>query len=91
MRAKLEPPWHRLIRFLVRVYHKPMEKFTAQNGREVAKVVTPSGVTGYVDTSIPLGALEGMRDALLSDLGMTLDEYRKTYGPAASKENPASR
>ena len=36
-----------------RVYNFLMEKFIAANGREVLKTVTASGVTGYIDTSIP--------------------------------------
>jgi len=57
-----------------------MEKFIATNGREVAKIVTTSGVTGYIDTSIPREALEGMCDLLLRDLDLTLAEFRQIYG-----------
>lgn len=42
-----------------------MKTFTAQNGREVSEVVTDSGVTGQMDTSIPVAALEGWRAHLL--------------------------
>lgn len=41
-----------------------MKTFIAQNGKEVAKLVTPSGVTVYVDTSIPLEAMEGLKQKL---------------------------
>lgn len=41
-----------------------MKVFIAQNGQEVAKFVTATGITGYVDTSIPLEALEGLKKKL---------------------------
>ena len=47
-----------------RLYNALMKIFTAQNGEKVAKFVTPSGVTGYVDTSIPMEALEGLKKKL---------------------------
>lgn len=44
-----------------RVYHFLMEKFIAANGREVLKTVTESGVTGYMDLSIPAEVLPAWR------------------------------
>lgn len=41
-----------------------MKIFTAQNGKEVAKFITESGVTCYVDTSVPTEALEGIKQKL---------------------------
>lgn len=38
--------------------------FKAANGAIVKKFVTPSGVTGYVDASIPVEALEGLKKKL---------------------------
>lgn len=41
-----------------------MKTFIAQNKKEVVKFVTSSGVTCYVDTSIPTEALEGLKQKL---------------------------
>lgn len=37
-----------------------MKTYIAQNGEEVVKFVTPSGVTAYVATSISMEAIEGL-------------------------------
>ncbi|WP_420213356.1 hypothetical protein ACN8ZM_39745 (plasmid) [Burkholderia aenigmatica] len=57
-----------------------MERFIAPNGEKVTKVVTPSGVTGYIAASVPAEALIGMRDKMIAKLGTTLPEFRKKYG-----------
>lgn len=80
MRFKSDMPIGRLLGQIVRVYHALMERFTAPNGEEVVKVVTPSGVTGYIAASVPAEALIGMRDKMIAKLGMTLPEFRKKYG-----------
>lgn len=59
---------NQLFSVLSRAYNAFMKKFIAQNGQEVAKFVTPSGVTGYVDTSIPMEALVGLRDKLATKI-----------------------
>jgi hypothetical protein len=59
-----------------------IEKFTMPDGEEVSKVVTRSGVTGYIPASVPMEAVVAMRDSLLKDLGMTLEEFEAKYGPA---------
>lgn len=46
----------------------------SQNGKEVAKFVTPTGVNGYVDTSIPDEALQGLMEKLKSKLGISQPE-----------------
>ncbi|PNE59900.1 hypothetical protein A8H39_01775 [Paraburkholderia fungorum] len=47
-----------------RVYHFLMEKFIAANGREVLKTVTDSGVTGYMDASIPAEVIPAWREQI---------------------------
>jgi len=59
------PPIDALLRGVGRVYHWLMKTFSAPNGREVSETVTASGVTGFMDTSIPKEALEGWRAQLL--------------------------
>jgi hypothetical protein len=51
--------------------------FTAANGREVIKVVTDSGVTGYIDASIPLGAIEALYRRLRADLRRPIAHSRR--------------
>ncbi|CAN7744688.1 hypothetical protein LJR267_010482 [Paraburkholderia hospita] len=43
-------------------------RFTTINGQNVIMVVTDSGVTGYVDATIPLEALEAWRRRLSAEL-----------------------
>lgn len=43
-------------------------RFTTINGQKVIKIVTDSGVTGYVDAAIPLEALEAWRRRLSAEL-----------------------
>lgn len=50
-----------------------MKTFTAPNNREVSEVRTTSGVTGWMDTSIPAEALKGWREHLLQR--MASDAY----------------
>ena len=59
-----------LLRVLVWVYHVCMKTFTAPNGKEVAAFETPSGVKGFVDTSIPQEALDGLKAKLEKKLGL---------------------
>ncbi|MFK4448481.1 uncharacterized protein (DUF2384 family) [Caballeronia udeis] len=37
-----------------------MDKITAPNGREVFRVVTESGTTGFIAADVPVGAVEEM-------------------------------
>jgi hypothetical protein len=52
-------------------------RFTAANGCEVIKVVTDSGVTGYIDASIPLGAIEALYRRLSADLRRPIAHSRR--------------
>ncbi|QMI49746.1 hypothetical protein [Burkholderia sp. MBR-1] len=74
-----------------KAYDAFMKRFKASNGQEVVKTVTPSGVTAYCASSVPQEALRGLRDKLLTQLGMSLTEFRETYGyqPKGKKGNPA--
>ncbi len=51
--------------------------FIAANGREVIKVVTDTGVTGYIDASIPLGAIEALYRRLSADLRRPIAHSRR--------------
>lgn len=42
-----------------------MKTFATPNGRQVSEIITDSGVTGVIDTSIPTAALNGWREQLL--------------------------
>ncbi|WP_321812825.1 hypothetical protein [Burkholderia sp. BCC1985] len=55
---------------------KNVRCFVAANGCQVIKVVTPGGVTGYIDASIPLDALLGLRKKLVVSLKRPLAERR---------------
>ena len=59
-----------VIKLLVWVYHIYMKTSIATNGKEVAIFETPSGVKGYVDTSIPQEANDGLIAKLEADLGL---------------------
>ena len=52
-------------------------RFTAANGREVIKVVTDLGVTGYIDASIPLGAIEAWHRSLRAGLRRPIARSRR--------------
>lgn len=52
-------------------------RFTAANGCEVIKVVTDSGVTGYIDASIPLGAIEALRRRMSANLRRPIAHWRR--------------
>jgi hypothetical protein len=52
-------------------------RFTAANGCEVFKVVTDSGVTGYIDASIPLGAITAWHRRLGADLRRPIAHSRR--------------
>ncbi|MGF7135860.1 hypothetical protein P3T40_007372 [Paraburkholderia sp. EB58] len=52
-------------------------RFTAANGREVVKVVTDSGVTGYIDASIPPEAIEAWYRRLSADLRRPIAHARR--------------
>lgn len=42
-----------------------MKTLTTPHGRQVSETITDSGVTGWMDTSIPQDALRGWREQLL--------------------------
>lgn len=70
-----------------RVYHFLMEKFIAANGREVLKTVTESGVTGYLDSSIPAEVIPAWRKQIAEsrdrnrrDLARVLDDADSNSG-----------
>jgi hypothetical protein len=52
-------------------------RFTAANGCEVIKVVTDLGVTGYIDASIPLEAIEAWHRRLGADLRRPIAQSRR--------------
>jgi len=52
-------------------------RFTAANGCEVIKVVTDSGVTGYIDASIPPEAIEAWYRRLSADLRRPIARSRR--------------
>jgi hypothetical protein len=52
-------------------------RFTAANGCEVIKVVTDLGVTGYIDASIPPGAIEAWHRRLSADLRRPIARSRR--------------
>ena len=43
-----------------------VEVITAQNGKEVTKIVTASGVVGFIASDVPLAAIEGLYKKLLA-------------------------
>jgi hypothetical protein len=51
--------------------------FIADNGRAVMKVVTDTGVTGYIDTGIPPGAIEALYRRLSADLRRPIAHSRR--------------
>lgn len=53
------------------------KRFIAANGREVIKVVTASGVTGYIDASIPIDAIEAWHRRLSADLRRPIAHSRR--------------
>jgi hypothetical protein len=53
-------------------------RFTAANGREVVKVMTDSGATGYIDASIPLEAIEAWIRRLDANLKRPISRWRRT-------------
>ena len=60
-----------------RRYQLETTRFTAANGREVIKVVTDSGVTGYIDASIPPEAIEAWYRRLSADLRRPIAHSRR--------------
>jgi hypothetical protein len=52
-------------------------RFTAANGRETIKVATDSGVTGYIDASIPPEAIEAWYRRLSADLRRPIAHSRR--------------
>jgi hypothetical protein len=52
-------------------------RFTATNGCEVIKVVTDSGVTGYIDASVPPEAIEAWYRRLGADLRRPIAHSRR--------------
>lgn len=59
--------------------------FYAGNGKKVAKFVTDSGVTGYVDCDIPLEVLEGLR----RKLEVKIKRLDSQIGPSDDSEDIA--
>ncbi len=52
-------------------------RFTTINDQKAIRVVTASGVTGYVDTAIPPEALEAWRRRLIARLKPTISPLRR--------------
>jgi hypothetical protein len=52
-------------------------RFTAANGFEVLEVVTDSGVTGYIDASIPPEAIEAWYQRLSAELRRPIAHSRR--------------
>jgi hypothetical protein len=63
--------------------------FTAANGREVVRISTPGGVTGYIDACIPLDAIKawhrrlsaGERRPLARARRILRQQRRRTFVP----------
>jgi len=49
-----------LARQVIRRYYLLMDKIIRQGDKEVRVFRTPDGVTGIVDTSVPMSALDGL-------------------------------
>jgi hypothetical protein len=56
------------------VYYQIMKTFTAPNRRKVCMTVTDSGVTGIIDSTIPMSVLKGWREQLLERLSSAIQE-----------------
>ncbi|SDH55752.1 hypothetical protein SAMN04487926_105287 [Paraburkholderia steynii] len=52
-------------------------RFTAQNGREVLKIVTDSGRTGYIDSSIPIEVIEAWHRRISAALAHPISRQRR--------------
>lgn len=52
-------------------------RFTTINGQKVIRIITDSSVTGYVDTAIPLEALEAWRRRLIAELKPPISRLRR--------------
>lgn len=52
-------------------------RFTAQNGREVVKIVTDSGTTGYIDSSIPLEVIDAWHRRISAALVHPISRQRR--------------
>lgn len=50
----------RYARQIIRSYYQLMDKIIRQGSKEVRVFRTPEGVTGIVDTSVPMSALDGL-------------------------------
>jgi len=57
-----------------------IEVITAQNGKQVTKIVTTSGVVGFIAADVPLAAIEGLYKKLL----LTQEKLNKTQQSPAS-------
>jgi len=53
------------------------KRFLASNGREVDKIVTDGGVTGYIDSAIPIDALLAIQRRLVAKLKRWHAERRR--------------
>jgi hypothetical protein len=53
------------------------KRFLASNGREVDKIVTDGGVTGYIDSTIPIDALLAIQKRLAAKLKRWHAERRR--------------
>lgn len=52
-------------------------RFTAGNGREVVRIVTDSGATGYIDSSIPPEVIEAWQRRLRAAFGRPIARQRR--------------
>jgi hypothetical protein len=52
-------------------------RFIAANGREVIKIVTDAGATGYIDASVPLNAIVALHRRLGAYLRRPLAHSRR--------------
>lgn len=52
-------------------------RFTAENGREVVKIVTDSGTTGYIDTSIPPEVMKAWHRRISAALAHPISRQRR--------------
>lgn len=87
-----QPALQRVLQVLRKVYDLVMDKFRAANGQDVLKVVTDSGVTGYMDASVPTEVLEAMLTQVDKDEKQNRKEMRRIFideEAAPSLQKPA--
>lgn len=88
IQTTIHHPTASLLRASKKVYDWLMKTFIASNGREVSETVTESGVTGFIDTSIPTAALEGWRAQLLGRLAYAVREQQADALAEIARLNP---